>query len=75
MARKYNNENKETVIKYINKLIANLESIINNYSQIYTKEELSLILSSKISLEKIHQDILLSVNLTDYLETINGVLI
>lgn len=73
MARKYNNENKETVIKYINKLIANLESIINNYSQIYTKEELSLILSSKISLEKIHQDILLSVNLTDYLETINGV--
>ena len=75
MARKYNNENKETVIKYINKLIANLESIINNYSQIYTKEELSLILSSKISLEKIHQDILISVNLTDYLETINGVLI
>lgn len=54
MTRRYNNENKEAVQKYYNKLINNISSIIESYSNIYTQEELDLLKKSRILLSNMY---------------------
>lgn len=43
MTRRYNKENKEAILKYYNKLINNLNSIIDNYAAIYSEDELTIL--------------------------------